>query len=198
MTGSLASRWQTAFYEGLVADVGLAETLRDASLRADLKVWTSALTRAVVRSFESLQLRAAAKGYRSDILPLRQQEYLGQDVMVFASGAAGWQFPVGVCELENAADDTRVAYSLWKTLCVRTQLRVVFCYRGDPGDAPTLVSTLADSVVRALPVPERAKLEGDTLLAVGSRNEASTFPYGFFDTWKLNSNTGRFERFPRS
>jgi hypothetical protein len=41
-------------------------------------------------------------------------------------------------------------------------------------------------------------LDGTTIVTVGSRNEASTFPYGFFESWKLNSNTGRFERFPRS
>jgi hypothetical protein len=40
-------------------------------------------------------------------------------------------------------------------------------------------------------------LEGETLVVVGSRNDSATFPFGFFQTWKLNSNTGRFERFAR-
>jgi hypothetical protein len=48
-----------------------------------------------------------------------------------------------------------------------------------------------------MPIAERAALEGETLVVVGSRNESSTFPYGFFQAWKLNSNTGRFERFAR-
>jgi hypothetical protein len=34
-------------------------------------------------------------------------------------------------------------------------------------------------------------LDGETVVVVGSRNEADTFPNGFFQAWKLNSNTGR-------
>jgi hypothetical protein len=97
-----------------------------------------------------------------------------------------------------AADDQRVAYSLWKTLSVRASLRVVFCYRRDGGEAPALVSWLADQVVAPIPVVDRTRVEGTTLLTVGSRADAATFPYGFFQTWKLSSNTGRFERFTRS
>jgi len=48
-----------------------------------------------------------------------------------------------------------------------------------------------------MPIAERAALDGETLVIVGSRNDAGTFPYGFFQAWKLNSNTGRFERFVR-
>lgn len=36
-----------------------------------------------------------------------------------------------------------------------------------------------------------------TLVVVGSRSDAGTFPYGFFQAWRLNSNTGRSERFAR-
>jgi hypothetical protein len=48
-----------------------------------------------------------------------------------------------------------------------------------------------------MPIAERLALSGETLVVVGSRNEASTFPYGFFQGWKLNTNIGRFERFAR-
>ena len=44
---------------------------------------------------------------------------------------------------------------------------------------------------------ERANLGGDTVIVVGSRNDASTFPYGFFQAWKLNTNTGMFVRLAR-
>jgi hypothetical protein len=198
MIADLANRWQAAFYSNLVGDSALAGTLRDASLGADRRTWTSALTGAVVRAFETIGLNAAAKGHPGTALPLGQQEYLGQDVMVFTPGPEGWRFPIAVCELENAADDDRVAYSLWKTLCIRAQLRMVFCYRRDPSDSSALVSTLADGVVSSLAVADRTRLDGETLVTVGSRNEANTFPYGFFESWKLNLNTGRFERFPRS
>ena len=60
-----------------------------------------------------------------------------------------------------------------------------------------LVTWLGASVVKPISIAERAKLEGDTVIVVGSRNEADTFPYGFFQAWKLNTNTGLFERLAR-
>jgi len=105
-----------------------------------------------------------------------------------------WPFPAAVFELENSRRDDKVAYSLWKVLCVRARLRVVFCYRRDVGAGSALVRYLADAVVGSLPIEERANLVGETLLIVGSRAEESTFPYGFFKDWVLDKNTGRFAR----
>lgn len=196
MTG-LATKWVSQFYATLGDDRAVADELREASLRSDLVRWTGTLTGVVVRSFKQIGLAAAGKGHRCEVLPVKRHEYLSQDVMAFPSTGAGWQFPTAVCELENAADSDLVAYSLWKVLCVRCGLRVVFCYRPDPAAGPSFVSALASSVVEAMPIAERAALDGETLIIVGSRNESSTFPYGFFQAWKLNSNTGRFERFAR-
>ena len=53
---------------------------------------------------------------------------------------------------------------------------------------------LADDVVQSLGIQDRAKLEGETTIIVGSRNEAETFPYGFFKEWTLDANTARFGR----
>lgn len=196
MTG-LATRWASQFYATLGDDRPAAEELREASLSGDLARWTSALTGVVVRSLEQIGLAAAGKGHRCTVLPVKRNEYLSQDVMAFAASGAGWRFPTAVCELENSADPDLVAYSLWKVLCVRCGLRAVFCYRPEPDEGPAFVAALAKSVVDAMPIAERAALEGETLVVVGSRNESSTFPYGFFQAWKLNSNTGRFERFAR-
>ena len=196
MTG-LATRWASQFYAALVDDRPATDDLRDASLRSDLTPWTATLTGVVVRSFEQLGFAAAGKGYRCSVLPVQRNEYLAQDVMAFPSKGIGWRFPTAICELENSADADLVEYSLWKVLCVRCGLRIVFCYRPDPGAGPAFVASLATSVVHAMPLAERAGLAGDTLVVVGSRNESSTFPYGFFQAWKLNSNTGRFERFAR-
>lgn len=198
MTVTLASRWLAHFHAALETDTEAAVDLRDAALQRQLKRWTSALTRVVVRSLEALGLIAAAKQNAGRALPMPMQEYLGQDVMAFTPGPAGWRFPVAVAELENAPDDTRVAYSLWKTLCVRCQLRVVFCYRAELAAGAPLVATLATAVVGELPPVERTRLDGETIVVVGSRDEASTFPHGFFQAWKLNTNTGRFERFART
>jgi hypothetical protein len=40
----------------------------------------------------------------------------------------------------------------------------------------------------------RLMLEGQTVVVVGCRDEAATFPYGFFKWWELENNTGKFEQ----
>jgi hypothetical protein len=191
-----ATRWTSQFFATLQEDRGVADELRRASLDAELARWTALLTTAVVQSYEQLGWQAAGKGHRCHALPVGRNEYLSQDVMAFPSSPARWRFPIAVCELENSASLNQVAYSLWKVLCVRCGLRTVFCYRSDAADGPTLVAALGD-VVDGMPISERVDMEGETLVVVGSRNDSQTFPYGFFQMWKLNSNTGRFERFAR-
>lgn len=194
---ALATKWASQFYATLGDDRPSADALRDASLRSDLTLWRSTLTGVVVKSFEGMGWAAGGRGHRCSVLPVKRNEYLSQDVMAFAAAPAGWRFPAAVCQLENSPDSDLVVYSLWKMLCVRCGLRVVFCYRPDPSEGPVFVSSLGSSVVNTMPIAERAALDSETLVVVGSRSESSTFPYGFFQAWKLNSNTGRFERFAR-
>lgn len=194
---TLASKWASQLYATLGEERAIAEDLRQASVQSDLARWTATLTGVVVRSFEQLGLSAAGKGFRCTTLPVKRSEYLSQDIMAFPSSGNGWRFPVAVCELENAVDPNLVAYSLWKVLCVRCALRIVFCYRPDPAAGAPFVASLATSVIDTMPLAERAALTGETLVVVGSRNESGTFPYGFFQAWKLNTNTGHFERFAR-
>ena len=76
--------------------------------------------------------RGAARGHRSDLLPVARSEYLALDIVAFeTTGDRRWRFPVAVFELENSPADDLVAYALWKILCVRASLRVMFCYRRD-------------------------------------------------------------------
>ena len=192
----LDTRWTSQFFSTLQADRGAADELKRASIDADLGRWTALLTTAVVQSYEQLGWHAAGKGHRCHALPVARTEYLSQDVMAFPPSPAHWRFPIAVCELENSASLNQVSYSLWKVLCVRCGLRTVFCYRPDAADGPALVAALRD-VVDGMPISERVDIKGETLVVVGSRNESQTFPYGFFQMWKLNSNTGRFERFAR-
>lgn len=192
----LATRWTSQFFATLQEDRGAADELKRASLDADLARWTALLTTAVVQSYEQLGWVAAGKGHRCRALPVGRNEYLSQDVMAFPPSEAPWRFPIAVCELENSVSLNQVAYSLWKVLCVRCGLRTVFCYRPDAANGPALVAALG-GVVDDMPLAERVALEGETLVVVGSRNDSETFPFGFFQMWKLNSNTGRFERFAR-
>jgi hypothetical protein len=83
--------------------------------------------------------------------------------------------------------------ALWKVLCVRSALRVVFCYRPSPSQAARLIRFLQDEIIRTIDLGTRTHLEGETLVVVGGRSEAATFPYGFFKWWQLEKNTGVFE-----
>jgi hypothetical protein len=194
MPDGLAARWFAKFME-TVRQHPASPTLQEAAQRAQLTEWTRALTAIVVGSCEAMAWKGVAKGHKSTILPVPRQEFLGLDVVAFESlGERRWRFPVAVFELENSTADDRVAYSLWKVLCVRSQLRVVFCYRQDTGDGSKLVRHLAAEVARAMEIPERTAVTGETLVVVGSRDETKTFPYGFFKDWLFDANVGRFSR----
>jgi hypothetical protein len=190
---NLSGTWQSAFWQTVRRHTN-ADQLRDAALQGRLGDWTQALTDVVVAACEALDWQAAAKGHPLDLLPESRHEYLALDVVAFAPAEPRWRFPVAAMELENSRDDDRIAYSLWKVLCVRTDLRVVFCYRRRAEQGAALVRSLGTEVVGALSVNERMALRGETLVVVGSRDDASTFPYGFFTWWSLDKNTGIFAR----
>ena len=138
--------------------------------------------------------RAAARGHLGDVLPVARNEYLALDVIAFAESQVSWPLPVAVFELENSKDDDLIAYSLWKVLCVRAALRIVFAYRGDVKAGVELVGRLTDSVIGGLSIDDRRALKGETSLIIGNRGVAETFPYGYFKAWTLDTNTGRFDR----
>jgi hypothetical protein len=77
---------------------------------------------------------------------------------------------------------------------VRAVLRIVFRYRRNSDPIPALLRHLREEVVEAMGLAGRVKLEGATLLVVGSRSESATFPFGYFGWRALATNTGRFER----
>jgi hypothetical protein len=189
----LVDRWRETFLDSL-RDPTLGNPLRTAALKENLQDWTAHLTTAVVRSCETLGWRAAAKGYPGIALPVSRKEYLSLDITAFEPSSARWSLPVAVFELENKRRGEWVGYSLWKLLCVRATFRVVFAYRGDISEGPSLVARLADEVISSLSTEQRLATSGETLLVVGNRGEAETFPYGYFRSWRFERNTGRFEQ----
>jgi hypothetical protein len=194
MSDSIATRWYEKFMQTL-REHRDADALRDAASGAHLKEWTRLLTTVAVETCGGMGWKGAAKGHRSSLLPVSRQEYLSLDVVAFESvGDRRWRFPVAVIELENSRSEDRVAYSMWKVLCVRAQLRVVFCYRQDAAEGSKLVRHLSTEVARSMEISERVALGGETLVIVGTRNEARTFPYGFFKDWVFDANVGRFGR----
>lgn len=194
MAGGIAEQWFTKFME-TIQDHDASAGLCKAALKAQLAPWTAALTAIVVKTCQGMGWKSAARGHRSTLLPVARQEYLSLDVVAFEqSGNHRWKFPTAVFELENSRSDDAVAYSLWKVLCVRASLRVVFCYRSDSSQGSQLVRHLSREVARAMEIQDRAALRGDTLIVVGSRNDATTFPYGFFKDWLFDSSVGRFGR----
>lgn len=192
---AIFAAWQTAFLQE-VQNSSAATRLKDAAVAGNRAEWTANLTTAVAQSCAVLGWRAAGKGHQLDRLPKVGQEYLGIDVMAFAGDSAGrWPFPLAAFELENSPSDDRVAYSLWKVLCLRAALRVVFAYRPDWDQGRKLVHAVCVDVVgRTLPPDVRVALQGETVLVVGNRGENETFPNGYFKFWMLNTNLGRFEK----
>ena len=193
MADALAARFREAFFAVVQADE-LAAVLKQAASTENLGAWTRALTEAAVRTCSAVGLMASARDHKLELLPIHRSEYLALDVMAFAEGERRWRFPVAVMELENSSREDQIAYSLWKVLSVRADLRIVFCYRRNSEAIPALLRHLREEVVEAMGLAGRVKLEGATLLVVGSRSESGTFPFGYFGWWALDTNTGKFER----
>lgn len=193
MTDTLATRFRDTFFAIVQVDE-LARELKQTASAINLGRWTRALTDASIRTCSALGFSASAKGHKLELLPIHRSEYLALDVMAFAEGEKRWRFPTVVMELENSVREDQIAYSLWKVLSVRADLRIVFCYRRNAEDIPALVRHLREEVVEAMGLAGRVKLDGATLLAVGSRSESDTFPFGYFSWWMLDTNTGKFER----
>ncbi len=194
----MSSDLPTAFRQALLEtlrDERHAGPLRTAAIAGVLGSWTTALTSASIETCGQLGWRASAKGHQTDLLPVSRGEYLALDVMAFAPGENRWLFPLAIMELENQRREDYIAYSLWKLLSVRADLRVLFCYRQEASEAGPLRKHLQDEVIAALGVGHRVTLHGNTLLVIGRRGEAETFPHGFFAWWQLNANTGHFEQF---
>ncbi len=195
MTDHHFIQWQQAFLD-VVQQPSVAAPLKEASLAEDLKTWTACLTSSVVESCKALGWLAAAKGHRLSELPQAGQEFLSLDVMAFQSEPSPkrWRFPVGVFELENDRTDDRVAYSLWKVLCVRAPLRVVFAFRRDWDASRSSVNAICADVIGSLSVGDRSALTGEIVVVIGNRGDGDTFPWGYFKFWKLDTNVGRFEK----
>jgi hypothetical protein len=128
MADALVTRFRESFFTVVQGD-DLAAELKQAAAKANLGAWTRALTEAAVRTCRAIGLIASAKGHKLELLPIPRSEYLGLDVMAFAANEKRWRFPVAVMELENSPRADQIAYSLWKVLSVRADLRIVFCYR---------------------------------------------------------------------
>jgi len=146
MTDPLITRWRAAFSDAVQRQED-AERLKQAATQGRLADWTAALTSCVVATCREMGWVASAIGHKASLLPVDQSEYLAVDVMAFGDGAKRWRFPLAVAELENSQSPDRIAYSLWKVLSVRADLRIVFCYRRKPEDGPALVRFLESEVV---------------------------------------------------
>lgn len=188
MVQSLAHQWQATFWQ-TVQQSERANLLREAGLQGRLAQWTTALTAVVVATCQAMDWQASAKGHPLGLFPVSPSEFLALDVMAFERNATRWQFPIAVMELENSTNPNRSAYSLWKVLCVKASLRVVFCYRRKPEGRASLITFLHQEVLQQIDPADRLKLDGQTLVVVGSREDSATFPYGFFKWWQLEPNT---------
>lgn len=191
---SIIESWREDFFKIVVSDK-FAEDLKASSLLGNLKDWTKLLTDVVVSVCERNNWLAASKGHRLTKMPESREEYLGIDVMAFEVSENPWLFPKAVIELDNSIRDEKISYALWKVLNVNASLRVVFCYRPEVQRGTQLIKYLSNQVIKSMSIMRCSELKGETLVVVGYRNRAETFPYSFFKWWILNTNTGQFEQY---
>jgi hypothetical protein len=184
--------WLRAFFDLLERDT-TGPRLQAAAASGSLGEWTRELTAAVVATCDQVGWLTAAKHHNGP-LPVARGEYLALDATALLPEQREWPFPHAVFELENQRRDKFICYALWKTLCVRAKLRVVFAYRTRPEQLPDLIRILTDKVIRDLTVEEREALGGETIAVLGSRGAIDTFPYGYFKTWRLSLERGVFEQ----
>jgi len=185
MSQSIGKHWQAQFLR-LLQQGNYAQPLQESAQLGD---WTKVMTSVVVATCQSMGWQASAKGHPLSNIPISSSEFLALDVMAFANDQQ-WLFPNAVMELENNPD--RVAYSLWKVLCIRVALRIVFCYCRSTSDRRNTIWLLRDQIIRPMPISDRIAISGETIIVVGSRDESATFPYGYFKWWELETNTGEF------
>lgn len=181
--------WQTAFMQ-TIQQPASGNALKQAALSGELRQWTEALTQAVVLACQAQGWQASAKGNQIQKIPIKTSEFLSLDVMAFEPDETQWPLPTAIMELENQSD--RVAYSLWKVLCVRANLRVVFGYSETSEQRADLIKALQNTVIPDVGLSQLVGIEGETLVTVGSRDQADFFPYSYFKWWRLEKNTGNF------
>jgi hypothetical protein len=190
---TLGKRWQDTFYTVIRQDER-SPILKQASLEGHLRIWTKELTGIVIKTCTEMGWQSAAKNYKGIVLPIMRNEYLALDVMAFPPKESKWKFPVAVFELENSSHDDIIEYALWKIVCVRANLRVLFCYRKTPDEGAQLIATLNREVMNAMKPEEKVNVEGETIICIGNRHHAGTFPYDYFRWWHLDQNVGTLTR----
>ncbi|OAB62771.1 hypothetical protein AY599_12435 [Leptolyngbya valderiana BDU 20041] len=186
MTRSLAQAWRDRF-NATVQQPQFAEPLQNA---ATLRTWTTSLTETVAATCEAQGWSVATKTRSPHFDGINTSEYLNIDAIAFETPDL-WAFPIAAIELENQRQ--RCAYSLWKLLCLRVPLRILFGYSQTQRDRSTLPQDLQHQVLDPIPLDDRPhRLAGETILAIGSLDAIDVFPYSYFKWWKLDTNTTRF------
>ena len=186
---AFAQQWQSAFM-ATVQQQRYAQPLKQAACREALSDWTIHLTTAVVAACSEIGWRASAKNCPIPAIPVKTKEFLSLDVTAFEPSDKQWPLPIAIMELENQG--SRIPYSLWKVLCVRAQLRVVFGYSRTTEERASIIKTLQSTVLPDLGLTQLIGIEGETLVVIGSRDQAEQFPYGYFKWWQLDNRAGSF------
>jgi hypothetical protein len=118
--------------------------------------WTEFIGVALDHTAAKMSLKLTRKRVAGN---LDSGENLTIDVMLFDKSA--WKklykrdsdydafiLPEAVIELENMDDKSRIAYSLWKLLCIRSPLRILICYQNNENTIDKLIMYLREVVIK--------------------------------------------------
>jgi hypothetical protein len=75
--------------------------------------------------------------------------------------------PSAAIELENNPRHDKIAYCMWKILCIRTQLRVLICYQGSSNKISDLISCLTQVISKGNLLEGNNNNDGELLVLVG-------------------------------
>ena len=93
--------------------------------------------------------------------------------------------PMAVIELENSFDFNKIAYCLWKTLCVRTPIRALICYQKGMDEVESLAKHLEDVIW------QRGLLRGnngDLFIIVGNDKKGDSEWEDYFNVFEWRND----------
>ena len=93
--------------------------------------------------------------------------------------------PRAIVELENSFDINKIAYCLWKTICVRAPIRVLICHQKNMDKKLSLAKHLEEIIwQRSLMRDDK----GDLLVIIGNDKKGENSWEDYFSVFEWRSN----------
>jgi hypothetical protein len=160
------------------------EVLKESEDKLDASTdekWTKSMGLVMDKVGEKLQCGVYGKDQEPQTG--RKAEYLCIDFMFFyKSEEDKWVLPTATIEHENDLDQEKIKYSLWKTLCVRSPIKVLICYQNNANDV-TLLRQHLEKVIRQGNLMRGS--DSDLLVIIGDESVTKKDGWNWGDYFKV-------------